>query len=170
MAEPSPILLISGPPGAGKSTVARVLAATSSGAAAYIEGDTFWGFFPMSEGAPGPTPRSTMVLIRSMMASARIYAEAGHHVIADFSVGPWFLPLFHKPRQTPAIDFVVLCPSEATCAARASARAEGRMPDYGPYRDLHAAFNDLGDLERCALRDDGAEPEATAALIRAGRA
>ena len=40
------------------------------------------------------------------------------------------------------IHFVVLRPREAVCAARAAARTEGRITDYGPYRDFYASFDE----------------------------
>jgi hypothetical protein len=63
---------------------------------------------------------------------------------------------------------VVLCPSEAVCSQRAADRAEGAMPDYSEYRELHAAFRDLGAFERHALRSDTAEAAELAGEIRAG--
>jgi adenylate kinase family enzyme len=45
-----PIIVISGPVGAGKTTVARELVAGPRGPTAYIEGDAFWRFY--RSGAP----------------------------------------------------------------------------------------------------------------------
>jgi cytidylate kinase len=39
-----PIILLSGPIGAGKTTVARELIASSPASVAYVEGETFWRF------------------------------------------------------------------------------------------------------------------------------
>jgi adenylate kinase family enzyme len=45
-----PIVLLSGPVGAGKTTIARGLVAISPSPIAYIEGDKFWSFIAKNEG------------------------------------------------------------------------------------------------------------------------
>jgi cytidylate kinase len=169
--ESAPILLISGPPGAGKSTVAKHLASSSETPIAYIEGDTFWRFIAKSRDAAtkGETRmQNGRIVVQAMVASALRFARGGYDTILDFTIGPWMLkPILPKLGETP-LDFVVLCPSEAVCARRAAARAEGAMPDYAPYRELHGAFGKLGPFERHAIRSDTADAAELAAQIRAG--
>jgi len=43
-------------------------------------------------------------------------------VILDFSIPPWFLEGVRQRLKDVPIDYVVLLPSEAACAARAAAR------------------------------------------------
>ena len=50
-----PIVIITGPVGAGKSTIARAYVATSTIPSVHIEGDLFWSFFPKNEGTEAPT-------------------------------------------------------------------------------------------------------------------
>ena len=171
--EPGEIVLLAGPPGAGKTTVARELVALADGPTASIEGDVFWHFFVKGNaGSPGSKTRMkhSRIIIKAMMLAALPYARGGYRVIVDFSIGPWFLDLFDKWMEGTAFSYVILCPSEAACAARAAARNEGAVPEYGPYRELHAAFADLGALERYAVRRDDADPLALATLIRDGLA
>jgi predicted kinase len=170
-AEPGGIILISGPPGAGKSTVARELAASSTVPTAYIEGDTFWHFIVKGAAAakqPKLRKKNSRIVIKAMMLAALPYARGGYEAIVDFSIGPWALDLFQAWLKETPFDYVILCPSEAVCAQRAASRTEGAMPDYTPYRELHAAFSALGPFERHALRHDEAGPTTLAARIRAG--
>jgi hypothetical protein len=132
-----PIILLSGPVGAGKSTVARELVAVTSGPVAYIEGDTFWSFIAEGKGGPG-WRKPFRVIMTAMTAAAVPYALADYEVIVDFSIPPWFLETAKKVvnvRSVP-IDYVALRPSEVVCASRAAARPSGAIADYEGYREL----------------------------------
>ena len=151
---PNPILILSGPVGAGKTTVGRELVTLLPGKVAYIEGDAFWSF--LAKGAPGgPTRESFRTVMASMTAAAVPLATAGARVVLDFSIPPGFLSTAQSIvalRQIP-LDYVVLRPSEQVCAARAAARDEGRIPDYSRYRNLYLSFD---VMESHILSDDTA--------------
>lgn len=173
MSDSSPIILISGPPGAGKSTVARQLVASSVTPIAYLEGDAFWQFIAKSKPAMDPgegRKQNARIVIQAMVAAAVRYARGGYETILDFTIGPWHLKRLQTAMKETPLAYVILYPSEAVCAQRAATRAEGTMPDYAPYRELYAAFGEFGAFEGHALRDDHAAPSELAARIRAGLA
>lgn len=160
------IVILSGPVGAGKSTVARELVALSPAPIAYIEGDTFWSFIAKGDKSVSRVKNFKTIMI-SMTAASVPYALAGYEVILDFSIPPWFLDTARavaKVRDVP-LDYVVLRPSEAVCAARAAARKEGKIADYAPYRELYSLFD---GAERHTIEDDTSDAAAVAARIREG--
>jgi adenylate kinase family enzyme len=161
------IILLSGPVGAGKTTVARELIACSDGPMAYIEGDTFWAHITRKS-AHLPLQTNFKMIMTAMVTAAMTYALYGYEALLDFSIPPWFLETAEKVagRREIPLDYVVLLPAEEVCAARAAGRAEGIINDYAPYRDLYTDFREAG--RRHLIVNDQTDPVATARLIREG--
>ena len=160
------IVILSGPIGAGKTTVARELVALSTAPIAYIEGDTFWSFIAKGDKKQALNKRFKMIMT-AMTAASLPYATSGYETILDFSIPPWFLDTARavaKVREVP-LDYVVLRPSEQVCAARAAARAEGKIADYASYRELYGIFD---GVERNTIQDDTSHAKLVAARIREG--
>jgi DNA polymerase III delta prime subunit len=162
------IILLSGPPGAGKSTVAKELISTATAPTVYIEGDIFWSFIVKPHSPPKPRQATSRIVIKSMMLSALPYARAGYETIVDFTIGPWFLGLFKDYIKEIPFEYVILCPSEKVCAERNGSRKEGVMEEYPS--DLHLAFSDINEFEKYAIRNDQASSKELAAQIRDGLA
>jgi hypothetical protein len=88
-------------------------------------------------------------------------AEAGPRA----ALPPWYLDAVRALLKGKPFEYVVLRPSETVCAARAAARPEGAVADYGPYRDLYAAFD---GFERFTICYDDSDAHVLAVRIRAG--
>jgi predicted kinase len=159
------IVLVSGPVGAGKTTVAKLLVERWSAPVAHLEGDRFWPFFARPAPAASPAEarrRDGKILVQALLASAARFARGGYDVVADFTIGPWALDHVVAAVRDIALDFVALCPGLAACTARIASRDR---TGYEPYAELHAAFDDLGRYEAHAIRDDRADPDALASRI-----
>src|SRR6202012_1404603 len=86
-----PLIILSGPPGAGKTTVAKELVKLLPGPVINMEGYKFWSFFAKDWETAGRRKNFT-TLMASALAATLPFIRAGYHIILDFSVPPWFLP------------------------------------------------------------------------------
>ena len=87
------ILILTGSPGAGKSTSARSLVAATDGPAVHLHSDDFWHFIKKGALPPYlPASRAQNEVVMSVLAkSAEGYAAGGYFVVVDGIVGPWFI-------------------------------------------------------------------------------
>jgi len=159
------IVLLSGPPGAGKSTIAKEYVKQAKSPTIYIEGDAFWKFVVK------PKPKTkrqhlARLVIKSMTLASIPFARAGYQVVVDFTVGPWYMDAFLSQLKDIPLHFIILCPSESVCAERAATREEGKVLDYSEYKELHEAFMQAEDSERYMIQNDVLSVNDAAILIK----
>ena len=174
------VVVVAGPPGAGKSTVAKLLAERIPAPAVCIESDWFWstivrGFIPPWEQRADHQNR---IVLRSAASAAAVLATGGYDVVIEGVIGPWNLHEVTGPLAAVGVrvDYLVLRPNLAACLARAAGRAgeTARVPghppltDSGPVRDLWTQFADLDPFEDHALDTTSFGPVET--VVRAAEA
>ena len=173
---PGRIILLTGPPGAGKTTVAPLLCANAPGAlAVHLETDHFYRVIRKGWLAPW-TPEShgqNQVVAAAMVATAVTYAQGGYEVVADGIITDWVKQVFvDGARQAGvALDFIVLIPGQAIAAERAKVRTADPIPDYSPYLALYGLFA-AEDAAHAVDTGDVAPADLAASLregIEAGR-
>ena len=94
------IVILSGPPGAGKSTAARALAERSDLArAVHFHTDDFYGYIRKGYVDPWLPEASHQneVIANALVAVSGAYAAGGYEVFVDGIVGPWLLAPWHPP-------------------------------------------------------------------------
>jgi adenylate kinase family enzyme len=165
------VLILTGPPGAGKSTVADILARQGLRSAAHLHTDDFYDRY-IKSGYVLPwlaqAQKQNETVMGAIAAAACAYAEGGYVTIIDGIVGPWFLAPFREAASAKGIPlhYAVLRPASADMAfARVQARATHGLKAEGPVRELFRQFSDLGALEKHAFDSGATKAEETAAAL-----
>jgi chloramphenicol 3-O-phosphotransferase len=163
----SSLVIITGPIGAGKSSVMRELVACSTGNIASIEGDTFWKF--MKQGSI-PRHEAFKTVMRAMISAAVAFAVCGNDVFLDFTIPPWYFDAVRKivGDRGVRIDLVVLRPSESLCANRSVSRREGAI-DYATESHCHELYEEFSTVAaKRVVSDDVSDAKTIAEVIRKG--
>ncbi|MFI8505094.1 AAA family ATPase [Streptomyces sp. NPDC085524] len=162
------VIVVTGPPGAGKSTVAALLADHLT-PSVHLHSDDFWSCIKQG-GVPPYLPeadRQNQVVLRVLVSAAFGYAGGGYHVVYDGVVGPWFIDLFRAAAEEHAVplNYVVLRPDQDTTMERATGRTGDALTDPEPIRSMHARFRDMGAYEANVLDSSSLTAGVTAASI-----
>jgi cytidylate kinase len=164
------VLLLTGSPGSGKTTVATLVATDAARPTVHVTTDEFYrairtGFIaPYLPGAA----RQNEVVVDTIVAAVSSYARGGYDVVVDGVIGPWFLPPFRRAAAAEqwTLSYVVLRPDLDTTLNRAQNRAAGELKDVDAITGLYTAFADLGPLEPHVIDTTHLDPAQTAVEVR----
>ena len=159
------LLVLTGPPGAGKSTVARLLAG-SFPMSALVQGDAFFAFVSggwVEPWLPEAHRQNDTVIAASAAATGR-FVKGGYTVVYDGVIGPWFLPAFASATGVATLAYAVLLPPQDVCVERVATRSGHGFTDADAARRMHHEFATADVEERHVLRTES-EPQDVAADV-----
>jgi predicted kinase len=166
----SEVIILTGPPAAGKTTVAGSLASTASVPTVHLITDMFYRSIRTGFVLPflPEAQRQNEVVIEAIVGTVGTFARGGYDVVVDGIVGPWFLPPFLAlaERDQLRLSYVVLRPDLDTALARARERKGPELKDVDAITGLHRAFAQLGDLDHHAIDTGHLSAEQTSAEVR----
>src|ERR687889_665105 len=124
------IVVVTGPPGAGKSATADRLADLLD-PSALVPGDAFFGF--LRNGTIAPWLEEAHAQNASVIqAAGAAVGRLGEHrdVVYDGVVGPWFLEAFLRAAGVPHLHYALLLPPLEVCLERIRTRRGHGFTDH----------------------------------------
>ena len=153
------IVIITGSPGTGKTTVSAILARESGlEKSVHMHTDDFYHY--LSKGAVPPhLPESNsqnQIVMSALLEAAKCYARGGYDVIVDGIVGPWFLePWRNAAKEGCEIHYIILRAGKEETLRRALERSKlDRKTNLELVEAMWGQFCGLGPYEVHAVEYD----------------
>ncbi|MEO2203084.1 AAA family ATPase [Paenibacillus pabuli] len=146
------IIIITGSPGTGKSTIASIVANESSlPKSVHLHTDDFYHY--IKKGAIPPflpeSEEQNLIVIEAYLEAAKRFASGGFDVIIDGIVGPWFLePWLKVVQDNYEVHYIILRAIKEVTMKRAINRSKlDEDSNIELVEKMWEQFNNLGHFE-----------------------
>lgn len=158
---PAPLIVLTGPPGAGKTTVAHLIA-DKFDKSAVVSGDHFFNFLHSGKIPPHLTEshQQNQAVTEVIVNAAAGYVDGGWTVVLEGIFGPWFLPIAQASTIGIDLHYLVLDAPLDLCVERFSHREP--TASTAVVNKMHAEFA-AANIENRYLINASQEPAAIAA-------
>lgn len=160
---PDPILIITGPPGVGKTTAALMIADRFD-PSAVVAGDHFFEYLQRGKippWEPESNDQNTRI-IDITLQTALSYADGGWTTVLEGIIGPWFSAQIKRTVDGADVSYAVLGAPVQTCIERVAARAKG--PSTEVVEKMHSEF-ERAEVELRHRVDATADPTELAGQL-----
>lgn len=160
------LIIVTGPPGAGKSTVSG-LVADSFDSSVLIPADWFFGLWrrgAIDPWLPRALPQAT-VAFGAAAAATGAFARADCRVVYDGFIPLGDVPGFAAAARLSVLHYAVILPPVTTCVDRVTSRAGHGFTSPGATRAMHRDFTQATLDARHLITDAEAAPEDAARQI-----
>jgi thymidylate kinase len=159
------IIVVSGPPGSGKTTVSRYLASHAA-RGVHLATDHFFEFLPnrLDPSLPG-SEQQNLTILNAWCAAANAYSAGGYAVFIDGVIGPWWFE--NLKAGFGSFRYALLMADLETCLARTQSRSG--QPEANPdvVRRMHEQFARVESDWIAHVIDATGDVEAVASAVLA---